>query len=167
MISRRIALFVWEGYAQRSVCGIVRFFLAASELVFISSVMQIGLALPMAYYFHRATTIGLPANFVVIPVIELMMPAAVSALALGYLSLWAARFPAILTTIALAGITGTVRGLGGLRLADLRVPMPSSFMTALAVIAVIVAMCTARKRMILTAGGLGALLLASIVLTFW
>jgi competence protein ComEC len=167
MISRRIALFVWEGWAQRSVCGIIRFFLAASELVFISSVMQIGLALPMAYYFHRATTIGLPANFVVIPVIELMMPAAVSALALGYLSLWAARFPAILATIALAGITGTVRGLGGLRLADLRVPMPSSFMTALAVIAVIVAMCTARKRMILTAGGLGALLLASIVLTFW
>jgi competence protein ComEC len=167
MVSRRIALFVRKGWAQRSVCGIVRFFLAASELVFISSVMQIGLALPMAYYFHRATTLGLPANLVVVPVIELMMPAAVSALALGYLSLWAARFPAILTSIALAGITGTVRGLGGLRPADLRVVMPSSFMIALAAAALILAIWTARRRMILTVAGLGALLLTSVVLAFW
>jgi competence protein ComEC len=42
----------------------------AYELVFISAVMQMGLALPMAYYFHRATTIGLPANLVVVPLMQ-------------------------------------------------------------------------------------------------
>jgi predicted membrane metal-binding protein len=32
--------------------------------------MQAGLALPMAYYFHRATTIGLPANLIVVPLTQ-------------------------------------------------------------------------------------------------
>ena len=167
MISGRIALFVGEEWAERLVRGSVRFFLAAAELIFISAVMQIGLALPMAYYFHRATTIGLPANLVVVPVIELMMPAAVSALTLGYVGLWAARIPAILTSITLAGITGTVHGLGGLRLADLRVPMPSSWMIGLAATAMILAIWTARRRMILTVCGLLGLLLTSVVLAFW
>ena len=167
MISSRIALFIRRGWAEDLVRRIVRFFLAAAELIFISAVMQMGLALPMAYYFHRATTIGLPANLVVVPVIELMMPAAVLSLALGYVGLWAARIPSLLTSIALAGITGTVRGLGGLRLADLRVAMPSRFVIALATVSLILAMWSARKRMIVTATGLVLLLLASVALAFW
>ena len=62
------------------------FGLAAWELLFVSAVMQMGLALPMAYYFHRATTVGLPSNVIVVPLTQLMMPAAVAALALGYVS---------------------------------------------------------------------------------
>ena len=53
----------------------------AWELLFVSAVMQMGLALPMAYYFHRATTVGLPSNVIVVPLTQLMMPAAVAALA--------------------------------------------------------------------------------------
>jgi len=167
MISSRIALFVRREWAEGLLRSTVRFFLAAAELIFISTVMQMGLALPMAYYFHRATTIGLPANLVVVPVIELMMPAAVLSLALGYFGLWAARIPALLTSTALAGITGTVRGLGGLQLADLRVAMPSRFVIALATVSLIIAMWSARKRMIATASGLAALLAASVALAFW
>jgi competence protein ComEC len=37
------------------------------ELVVMSAVLQIGLALPMAYYFHRATSVAMPANLLVIP----------------------------------------------------------------------------------------------------
>ena len=51
-----------------------------------------------------------------------MMPAAVAALALGLYRLcpgWP-KFPVLLTTFALDRITGTVHGLGSLRLADLR-----------------------------------------------
>ena len=50
-----------------------------------------GLALPMAYYFHRATTIGLPSNSIVVPLTQLMVPATVAALALGYISPWLAK----------------------------------------------------------------------------
>ena len=80
--------------------------------MFLSAVMQMGLALPMAYYFHRATTLGLPANLLVVPLTQLLMPAAISALALGAVWVWLAKIPVLLTTLALHGIMGTVRGTG-------------------------------------------------------
>jgi len=55
--------------------------------------MQMGLALPMAYYFHRATTIGLPANIAVVPLTQLLMPAAILTISLGYISPLLAKFP--------------------------------------------------------------------------
>ncbi len=53
------------------------FVLAAAELVFISFVIELSLALPMAWYFHRTTTMSLPANVLVIPLASILMPAAV------------------------------------------------------------------------------------------
>ena len=167
MISAKIALFIGTNWAERLIRYAVRFTFAAMELVFVSAVMQVGLALPMAYYFHRATTLGLPANLVVVPVIELMMPAAISSLALAYLAPWAVKVPALLTTAALAAITGTVRGLGGLKLADLRVAMPDTLLIILATVALMVALSTARKRMRFAVSGLAALLLTSLALAFW
>jgi competence protein ComEC len=165
-IAARVALFVGEKWAGRAVRTTAAFALAAWELLFISAVMQMGLALPMAYYFHRATTIGLPSNVIVVPLTELMMPAAVSALGLGFISPWLAKVPALLTTFALEGITGSVHGLGGLRLADLRVAMPSIFMVAVAAAALVFAMWAARRRAVLALGGLAAILAASFLLAF-
>jgi len=166
LISSRLARFVGETWSRRVVRSITGFTLAAWELLFISAVMQMGLALPMAYYFHRATTIGLPSNAVVVPLVQLLMPAAVSALALGYISPWLAKVPALLTTFALDGITGTVHGLGALRVADLRVPMPSVVMITLAAAALVLAMWSARRRASFAVAGLAAILLASLALTF-
>jgi competence protein ComEC len=163
-ISSRFALFIGKTWASRVVRGATVFGLAAWELLFISAVMQMGLALPMAYYFHRATTTGLPSNAVVVPLTQLMMPAALAALALGYVSPWLAKVPVLLTTFALNGITGTVHGLGALRLADLRVPMPSLAVIALASAAIVLAMWSACHRAILAAGGLAAVLVASLLL---
>ncbi len=165
-IAARIARFVGLKWARLIVRATAAFFLAAFELLFISAVMQMGLALPMAYYFHRATTIGLPSNFIVVPLTQLMMPAAVAALALGYLSPWLAKIPVLLTTFALDGITGTVRGLGALRMADLRVAMPSLLVMILAATALVLAMWTARRRPPLAITGLAAILLAAFVLAF-
>jgi competence protein ComEC len=165
-ISGRMARFVGPRWSTRLVRWTAEFFLAAWELLFISAVMQMGLALPMAYYFHRATTIGLPANLVVVPLTQLLMPAALAALGLGFVSAWLAKLPALLTTFALDGITGTVRGLGLLRLADLRVAMPSGFMIALAILALVLAMWAARRRAQFAAAGLAAILLISLALAF-
>jgi len=52
--------------ANFAVVGATRFVVGAAELLFTSTVIQIGLALPMAWYFHRATTMALPANALVI-----------------------------------------------------------------------------------------------------
>lgn len=165
-IAARITRFVGEKWSYRLVRGVAAFGLAAWELLFVSVVLQMGLALPMAYYFHRATTVGLPSNVAVVPLTQLMMPAAAAALALSYISPWLAKVPVLLTTFALDGITGTVHGLGKLRLADLRVPMPSMVMITIAAVALLLAMWAARRRPILTVAGLAALLVASLVLAF-
>ena len=91
MISNRVALLAGDIWAARLIRSTARVAFAAWDLLFISAVMQAGLALPMAYYFHRATTIGLPANLIVVPLTQVMMPSAVVALALGYVSAWLAK----------------------------------------------------------------------------
>jgi competence protein ComEC len=138
--------------------------LAAWELLFVSGVMQASLALPMAYYFHRATTIGLPANLIVVPLTQLMMPSAVLAVSIGYISPWVAKVPVFATSLALNGITGTIRGLGGLHLADLRVPMPTALMIGIAAASLLLAMWTARRKVALTCVGLAAIFLVSAML---
>lgn len=163
-IASRVALFVGKKWSHRLVRSIASAFLAGWELLFVSAVMQMGMALPMAYYFHRATTVGLPSNLVVVPLTQLMMPAAASALALGYISPWLAKIPALVTAFAIDSITGTVRGLSAFRIADLRVPMPSVLMIVLAASAVLLAMWTARRRAIFATCGLAAMLVASIAL---
>jgi competence protein ComEC len=165
-IASRVALFVGKKWAARLVRGPVGLCLAAWELLFISAVMQVGLALPMAYYFHRATTVGLPSNLIVVPLTQLMMPAAASAVALGYISPWLAKVPVLLTTLALDGITGTVHGLSGLRASDLRVAMPSVTMIALAALALVMAMSLARKRAAFATIGLAGILVSSLSLAF-
>ena len=165
-IASRVARLLGMVWSERLVRGTVGFGLAAWELFFISAVMQMGLALPMAYYFHRATTIGLPANSAVVPLTQLMMPAAVLALALGYVSPWMAKVPALLTTFALGGITGAVHGLSGWRASDLRVAMPSAVMIALTSLALLLAMWAARRRMAFALGGLAAILVAALALAF-
>jgi competence protein ComEC len=161
-----VALFVGKERGGRLVRGTAGFCLAAWELLFISAVMQMGLALPMAYYFHRATTVGLPSNLAVVPLTQLMMPAAALALALGYVSPVLAKVPVLLTTFALDGIVGTVHGLSGMRASDLRVAMPSMAMIALAASALVLAMWAARKRAFFAAAGLTSILAASLALAF-
>jgi competence protein ComEC len=131
-IAARVALFIGKTWSWRLVRTTAQLFLSAWELIFISAVMQMGLALPMAYYFHRATTIGLPANMIVVPLTQLMMPAAVASIVLGYISPWLAKIPALLTALAINTIAGSVRNLGTIRLADLRVPTPSIVVITLA-----------------------------------
>jgi competence protein ComEC len=164
MIATRIARFVGETWARYLVCLIAAIALAVWELVFVSAVMQMGLALPMAYYFHRATTIGLPANFVAVPFIHLLMPAVVAALILGCISPWLAKLPVLVASFALHGITRTVHGLGVLRMSELRVPMPSIFIIICAAAALLLAMWAARRRALLAAGGVAAIFAASVIL---
>ena len=49
-------------------------FLYAYELAVISAAIQIGLALPMAIYFHRISLSGISANILVVPLLALVVP---------------------------------------------------------------------------------------------
>jgi competence protein ComEC len=81
-------------------------------LIFISALMQAGLALLMAYHFHRATTMGMPANLAVIPLTQVLMPFAAAAVGLGYISTTLAKPAVWISGMALEGIAGTVHFFG-------------------------------------------------------
>ncbi len=166
LIAGKLARFLGTPASLRLVRALTIVCLATFELLLVSAVMQARSALPMAYYFHRATTIGLPANVAVVPLTQLLMPTAVLTVALAYISPVLAKLPALLTAFALQAITGTVHGLGGLRLADLRVATPSLVIIAASSAALILAMVFARRGMLLAITGLVVLLLASLALAF-
>ena len=166
LLAGRLARFIGQPLSFKMTRGMTITCLRIFELLLVSAVMQMGLALPMAYYFHRATTIGLPANVAIVPLTQLLMPAAVFTAALGYLSPLLAKLPALPALFAVKAITGTVHGLGGLRLADLRVATPSASMIVAAAAALILAMLCARRRALLALIGLFSLLVASVALAF-
>ena len=156
MIAQRLQAFFGRRLPLPALAITSRLLLGASELLLISVIMQIGLALPMAYYFHRATVVGLPANMLVVPLMELLMPAAVTAMALGYVSGALAKIPVLIAGAALEGIAGTVRWLGGLRAADLRVPTPGLVLILLTALSIALAMALVRRRPWLAGAGLTA-----------
>jgi competence protein ComEC len=165
-VASHLAPFMGEKSSFTLVRVAARVSLRIFELLFISAIMQMGLALPMAFYFHRATTLGLPANLAVVPLTGIMMPAAVLAVGLGYISPLLAKIPALVTSATLEAIAGTVHGLGGMRLADLRVATPSIIMMAVAASALAAAMLLARRRPAFALAGLLAILAAALTLAF-
>jgi competence protein ComEC len=119
--------------------------LALWEILVISALMQIGLVLPMASYFHRVTVTALPANMLVVPLTEVLMPTSVLALALSYLSSTIAAVPAMIAGWSLDAITGTVHIAGSVRVADLRIPTPSLLTSVVAVVSLAMAIVLARR----------------------
>src|SRR5580658_734299 len=166
LIATRVALFVGETWAGRLVRAWASFGLRVWELLFISALMQLGLALPMAFYFHRATTTGVPANLIVVPLVQVMMPAAIAAIGLGYVSLTLAKIPAWLTAFAISGISGSVHSLGGWHVADWRVATPSLIAIVLTSGALLLAMWAARQRAGFVVAGLAGIFAASLALAF-
>jgi len=139
--------------------------LATFELLFISALMQAGLALPMAFYFHRATTMGLPSNLAAVPLTAVLMPFAVAAVALSYISVHIATPLASVASLALRGITSTVSLLGSARVADIRVPTPSAPLIIAGIAALLLAAIAARQRKLYALAGLLPLALTALTIT--
>jgi competence protein ComEC len=96
--------FRWMGisppvrWCVQFLASIWRTMFLGLEIAAISAVMQIGLALPMAEYFHRISFTGLTANLVIAPLLELVVP-------LGFLAIftqwpWAAALAGWLLKLA-------------------------------------------------------------------
>jgi competence protein ComEC len=162
MIAGRLERFAGDRIPLKALAVTGRALLLGGEFLLISAVLQAGFALPMAYYFHRATFVSLPANILVVPLTEIIMIAAGSAVAVAYFWLAAAKIPAILAGVALEATYSTVRWWGALRIADARVATPESAVIVCATIALALAIILARKRRLLAGTGI-ALLGASAV----
>jgi hypothetical protein len=82
LVAGRFSKFLPRRVSRRLLTGTFRALFGFAGLVIISAVMQLGLALPMAYYFHRATSFAIPAKLLLVPLLQLLMSAAVLAIAL-------------------------------------------------------------------------------------
>jgi competence protein ComEC len=144
IVGRRIATVV--------VVGIAWLVLAVAQLLFVSVIIQVALALPMAWYFHRATTMAMPANALILPLASVLLPSAVLAVALSYFSHWLAYIPTAIAGHSLDLLTGTIRLIGHYRIADVRVPTPALAVSLASASAFALALLLARRRIFAVAG---------------
>ncbi len=79
---------LWTNIPQRYLIAALQFAARAGvwivEMVLLSAVIQIALALPMALYFHRISITGLTANLAVVPLMNALVPIGFAAIFSGW-----------------------------------------------------------------------------------
>ncbi len=86
----RAYLRIPEAWLLRGLALTARVVFYAYEIAVVSTAIQIGVALPMAIYFHRISLTGLSANILVVPLLALVVPTGFVAVFTGW------HFPAAL-----------------------------------------------------------------------
>jgi len=164
MIIARLARFGPEPMWRWLVLKVVGVAIALWEALSISALMQVGLVLPMAAYFHRITVTALPANMLVVPLTEVLMPTSVAAVGISYVSRTLAAIPAVVAGWSVDAITGTVHMAGSLRVSDLRIVTPGMLASAVAIVGLAIALLLARRSRVLAFTSLGLLVVSGLYL---
>ena len=154
MIAERLQKVFGKRLGSWLTTGVPALALAMYELVLVSATMQVALALPMVWYFHRLPWRSLWANLAVVPLTGVLMPASVAAIAISFLWLPLAKLPALVAAYSLAGITGTVHHFGARGTLDLRLAKPDLLPIVFCGIAVASAILLARRHRVLAVTGL-------------
>jgi competence protein ComEC len=130
LIAERLARAGNSLIAWRIFPWSVRFAIRIVELVVVSCVVELAMALPMAVYFHRITIFALPVNLFILPLLVVLMPAALLTLLL--LVVWplAAVVPAVVVALVLHFGVGLVHLFGSMALGDFRIPGPLPWQSA-------------------------------------
>ena len=166
ILRKALSNVVGDRCANVLLVGVTRILFSASELLFVSVIINLALALPMSWYFHRATTMALPANALMIPIASVLLPSAVLAVTLSYFGRWLAFLPAKIAGYSLALLTGTVRFIGHYRIADVRVPTPTVGVAIFAASTIALALLFSRRRWFAIAGIAGLLASAAWIVLF-
>ena len=108
----------------------VRFILRIVELIAVSCVVELAMTLPMAMYFHRITIVALPVNLFILPLLAILMPAAL--LTLVALFAWpaAAVFPGMVVALFLHFGVALVHLFGSFSFGDVRISGPVLWQSA-------------------------------------
>jgi len=137
------ALQYWTRIPRRwlveAISLVLRILFYGAELFLLSAVMQVGLALPMALYFHRMSFTGLTANLFIVPLLETAVPVGFLAIFTGWR--WLAGFARWLLQIAAT----TASWHAGWE-PSLRVPDPPPWLAVGFAAALIATACALRRR---------------------
>jgi competence protein ComEC len=144
LIARHLEAATSHRIAWKLFPLIVRSLLRFGELVFLTLVVELTQALPMAVYFHRFAEYALPVNLCVLPLLSLFVPAAMVLLLV--LVIWpaAAILPAIVCLLILHLSMALIHVFGSLTLADIRVPDLLGVQIAAALLLFLLAVLSAR-----------------------
>jgi len=154
---------LWTRLSERASCLMVtipaRLLLYLFELVAISAVLQIGLALPMVIYFHRIGFSGISANAVVVPLMAAVIPVGFVAIFTGWV--WVAKVPA-----GLLALSHVVVNWHTHLEPNWRIPTPPLWLS-IAIAVALVAAALSRRAGRLWFGLAGGILAALITLLIW
>jgi len=153
LLAETLACYVPIGRRAPAVLlsGFLRVCLFAYELIVVSTVMQVGLALPMAIYFHRISFSGFSANVIIVPLLSLLVP-------IGFLAIFsglplAARMAGWLLVISERSASWHVRWEP-----DWRIPDPPVWLSIAFAAALIALSFTMRRRRAWRWSALGAVI---------
>ena len=146
MIAARLDRWLGEKRALWLLVRIGRLLVTLWDALLVSAVMQVALALPMAWYFHRAMVVGLPANMLVTPIVVVLVPLAALATLLALVSTKLAMVLAVPAGYLLTQMLRILHALGGLRAADVRVATPTTLLTLAASAALLFALFAVRRN---------------------
>ncbi len=102
----------------------VRILIRCFELLVVSCVVELAMALPMALYFHRITVFALPVNVFILPLLAVLMPAALITLLSALIGPAYAVVPAMIVAFFLHIGIGLVHLFGAMAWGDFRIPAP-------------------------------------------
>lgn len=150
LLPKRITLWVFSGIGRAT------FF--TSDLLVVSTAVQLGLALPMVLYFHRISITGATANLLVAPLMNLVIP-------LGFLGILTGWQPLADVCAALLHTARAVAGWHAEREWMERIPDPPGWVAAWLLGGLLLAAFSMRRRWwvgaasgLLFAGGLGLMI---------
>jgi competence protein ComEC len=135
---------------RRLPTWLLRALLGALDLVLFGLCAELCMALPMALYFHRATLMAMPLNFLEIPLLGVLLCCAVAMFCASLLRPWLTAWLAALPTAATAALLHLMRLLidrmQRAPLAELRIPAPTPAAIACACAAIVCACFALRAR---------------------
>jgi competence protein ComEC len=152
--------------AFRVFPGTVRVALLIAELITTSLAIELFMALPMAIYFHRVTTVALPVNILIVPLLGILLPFALFTLLLVVTIPKLAVVPATAIALLLHGVSALVRAFGAMRLGDLRIPPPHPLSIIVIIVFTAMALIVIRLRRLAIPAAVAALVVA-ITVTIW
>jgi competence protein ComEC len=127
------------------------------ELVLTSAVIQIGLALPMAMYFHRVSFSGLSANAIVVPLLSLAVP-------FGFVAILTNFAPAARIAGYLLEFSRRTAAWHAQREPNWRIPDPPVWLAIAFVLALAWAACRWRNAWLRAPGAIAAIALLALII---
>ena len=164
MLAEHLEPIIGRRIARRVLPAAIILLLRLLELIVISALVELVMALPMAMYFHRVTVAGLPVNVLIIPFLGFLLPAAMVCFAALLVAPALAWIPAAVTAALLHIVSAIVNLFAHLRFGDYRLPAPPSPRIAVWIVLLGLAVYLIRRRDRWAPAGALALLLGAATL---